>query len=228
MDVVYGHQHPTVFRQFQKCRNPKCCSVANTNDTGFVPCLQCFGAALYCSDTCMWEDRIEHSLECRQTLHAQDLRPHTLLADRKTQRNMHRPKGGAPELFWKLACDLSVDDKTNKVVCVPLDINPAVRLTPASPVRLLPRAQLAQAAKGSSAMRAAYEWYVKHVCDRRDELYLYIFIYPPDMAFAEVLAVPNNLDLTDEAAVPDGRLEHKVCTCACALHRCSDAPPPTN
>lgn len=175
----------------------------------------------------MWEDRIEHSIECRITLHKQDQRPHSLLFDRRAQRNMNRPKGGAPELFWRLVNDLSAEDKATKLVLIPLDIDPSKRLTPASPVRLIKRCEMARAMKNSSALRAVYEWFIKHMRDRRDEPFLYICIYPPDMAFAEGIAVPADVNLTDESAAQSDRLEHKVCTCACPLHRCKDAPPST-
>jgi hypothetical protein len=213
MNFESEHQHAVRFSEFQKCNYASCPS---DSKEGLTPCLHCFGAVMYCSAECMARDRVEHCLACRREQTRQDVvlqdTKLTLLERRMRQRNMNRQVKGGPELMAKLINDLSAEEKATNVVFVPLMYDDHALLNPKSPIKLVKKTDMPRAVKHSNALRQAYEWYIKHQRDRKGMPFLYVCIYTPDLALAEMIALPDDESNSD-------KLEHHISQCQCLTHR---------
>lgn len=170
---------------------------------------------MYCSEECMYSDRVDHSLECKRVLHEQVTsggRP--LIESRVLQRNMSKPHNGGPKLLANLLAELTAAEREKNIVFVPLPFDKSVLLGPKSPVLLLEKPLVVKAMGQSNALKQACEWYLRHQRDRRGESFLYVCIYSPDVAFAEMIALPS-----DDTESASDKLEHIQCQCQCSVHR---------
>lgn len=220
MNFESDHKHPARFSDFQKCNYARCPNGGGRGKEGLIPCIQCFGAVMYCDEECMALDRVEHSLACRAELTRQDIiREDTgkpLLKRRLDQRNMNREMNGGPALMAKILSDLSAEEKATCIVLVPLMYDDHVVLNKSSPVKLLKKTDVAHAVKHSNALRQVYAWYLQHQRDRRGEQFVYVCIYTPDMALAEMIALP---DVKAGDSAGSDKLEHTYGQCKCFTHR---------